>query len=762
MSAAAIAISGLSHSAEARDQSHSITVDAAPLADALAELSRQSGISIGTEGSLPQQSSRAVRKARSIREALDRMLEGSGWRARKVGPSAWRIERASSAPTSLNAARDDGPAAKPVEIIVTGTKRAQPLDDLPMAAMVVMLGDEVGASSTHGTDTIASRIDGLTLTSSGSGRNRMFLRGVADSAFNGESQATVAVVLDEARLTLSAPDPDIRLVDMDRVEVLKGPQGASHGIGTLGGVYRMVTRRAEMGENALTATAGLSASSHGDAGYSGSLAGNLALGDGAAVRLVGYRSDEPGWIDSGDRSDRNHTRVNGARIGIGLEPGDGWRLDGTGFFQTIHAADSDYVYARKTRKRPAQLAEPHNNDLHHIAARLTREGEGGMDIVLTSAMTWHSLDSRFDATRGAGHYGLDDPLRLDERRSFRIWDSEARLSGNAGRIGWMIGANHIETRQKDRTELTSASEMIRLDGEDRRIAELALFGNLSLPLTRRLELDLGARLFRDTFEEGEATMTRHRHRYGLTPSVALRWKPGGTHVLYARYASAIRTGDFDISRPGSKGRLRDDEVHTLELGWRAGRPGNRIEIGAWQSWWRHMQSDMPDEPGLFEPQNVGNARITGLEASLEQTLAEGLSLSAGVNWTHARLVSNATDGEISGNDLPSVPEISARLAFEKAFWIGSLDGKLRFKLRHIGATHLSFDSRYDARTDPIWETGLELQLRLGQTDLLVEVDNLLDRQDNRFAYGNQLRFSSGKLCTPQPPRQLSVSLRHSF
>ncbi|WP_447412480.1 hypothetical protein, partial [Clostridium perfringens] len=82
-------------------------------------------------------------------------------------------------------------------------------------------GGRLGFASTD----VALGLEGLSLTNLGPGRNRQFIRGVADSPFNGPSQSTVAVVLDEARITFDAPDPDLRLVDMERIELLKGPQG---------------------------------------------------------------------------------------------------------------------------------------------------------------------------------------------------------------------------------------------------------------------------------------------------------------------------------------------------------------------------------------------------------------------------------------------------------------------------------------------------------------------------------------------------------
>ncbi|HTM95683.1 MAG TPA: TonB-dependent receptor plug domain-containing protein, partial [Croceibacterium sp.] len=196
----------------------------------------------------------------SIDAALTRLLAGSGYVAHKVGPTAWRIEAIRAVRSPLpSQAHDTVPEAPPGEpILVTASKRRIALADLPIDVSAVSVGTDtpVQSSPAAGTERIASEIEGLSLTASGSGRNRMFLRGVADSPFNGESQSTVAVVLDDARLTYAAPDPDIALVDMERVEVLKGPQGALYGTGALGGIYHLVSHRASLGANALEVTAG--------------------------------------------------------------------------------------------------------------------------------------------------------------------------------------------------------------------------------------------------------------------------------------------------------------------------------------------------------------------------------------------------------------------------------------------------------------------------------------------------------------------------
>ncbi len=410
--------------AQANDR-RQIDIPAATLSKAIEELSRETGASIGTPGSLPALRTRAIRGNMRIAEALERLLAGSGYVARPVGGNAWRIEQKASVEPSAQAALPPEPVRPPETvgetILVTATKRDAALFDVPVAVSVLSVSPVEGVDPSRDSGTVATRIEGLALTGLGPGRNRMFLRGIADSAFNGESQSTVAVLLDGSRLTYTAPDPDLRLVDVERVEVIKGPQGSLYGTGALGGIYQIVTRRPDLGQTDAFVSTGVAAVQGGGAGLNGSAMLNLPLlRDRAALRLVGYSIEEPGWIDTGDRSDSNRTRVTGGRASLGIDIAGGWRVDLSGLAQLIDVDDSQYVYAPGARRRPAQLAEPHDNDLIHIAARLNHRGP--IDVELISGATWHEVGNSFDATIGAAGFDLANPQRLNDDREYRVVD----------------------------------------------------------------------------------------------------------------------------------------------------------------------------------------------------------------------------------------------------------------------------------------------------------------------------------------------------
>ncbi len=117
--------------------------------------------------------------------------------------------------------------------------------------MTAVTGDRIGRSGVTGMQGLDSLVSGMTVTNLGPGRNKILLRGISDGVFTGLTQSTVGLYLDLTPITYSAPDPDLKLIDIDRVEVLRGPQGTLYGTGPIGGVVRIVTRRPELGREDL-------------------------------------------------------------------------------------------------------------------------------------------------------------------------------------------------------------------------------------------------------------------------------------------------------------------------------------------------------------------------------------------------------------------------------------------------------------------------------------------------------------------------------
>jgi outer membrane receptor protein involved in Fe transport len=768
--AAGAAIASSSGIAEAREARRSIDLRAATLPEALAELSRETAASFGTEGPLPDLRTPAIRGEMTIAEALSRLLANSDYAAKRVGSVAWRIVRRPDTTTTPRSMASAQPAASqaPAPIIVTGTKQSQPLADLPMALSVVQPEHLRRLDPAADTSWLSGEIDGLTLTNLGPGRNRMFLRGVADSPFNGESQSTVAVVLDDARLTYAAPDPDIRLVDVNRVEVLKGPQGALYGTGALGGIYHIVTNRPELDKTSLTASIGGEAVAQGGVGYSGSAVANLPLASAAALRLVGYSAHEPGWVDTGTRSNSNTGTTLGARAGIAVDTGGQWRLDLTAFGQWLTSRDSQYVYSPGARSRPAQVAEPHDNDLRHLSGRLERHSDD-VDISFSSGFTWHEVGDSLDATFGAGSFGLLHPRSLTDDHIYRVWDSEIRIAAQTKGVAWLIGLSHVSSRQERTLSLLddTNSQSLTVDAEHRSSTDTAAFGNVSAPLSGPFTLSLGARLFHSVVSQSgsllASTAADERRRDGVTPSASLSWEPKPGRLIFIRYGTAFRQGVIGITASGAPQALKDDVLATIEAGWRETLPGGlQLDIGSYFTWWKNLQSDILLPSGLIGTQSAGDAQIAGLEAAFDGRVTSNWSLHGGISIVHSQLVKATFGLAVDDSRLPVVPDYTLRGAIEYEGRVGRASANIRMQLRYLGPARLSFDPALDRPMGNVLESSVQARFDVADWAIYADISNLFGNSSDTFAYGNPLRFPTQEQVTPQRPFSISLRLMRNF
>lgn len=755
---------GWSQPTEAREPA--ISIDARTLPAAIAELAREARVSIGAEGRLPKLPTPPVHGAAGVADALAVLLRGTGLVARQVGATAWRIERAPAPPPLAQKPLTQQlptPEATAEPIVVSAGKRSVELARAPYDVSVMRFSADRDPQAGDGSAFVAARADGVTVGGAGPGRNRMFLRGVADSPFNGPSQSTVAVVLDEARLTFSAPDPDIRLVDVARVEVLKGPQGTLYGTGALGGIYRIVTHRPDTGGDDLAITIGSEAVAHGGLGANGSAMANIVLEpDTAALRLVAYGAREPGWVDSETRRNGNAGSALGLRAAVGLDAGD-WRADATAFGQWLNSRDSAYVYHPGVRSRPAQIAEPHDNDLRHLALRIERKGSLG--VLISSGITWHEVADRYDATLGADGLGLASPQVLNDARTYRTWDSEVRVTGSLGPIDWLAGISNVDARQNsDRVLASSAGTYLALTADRRSSTDSAVFGEAAVPLPAQFKLALGARLFRSHFDEVQrvpAPATRDLTKVGLTPSVTISWQPWPGRIAWLRYGSAFREGGSALQPDGSLASLAGDELGTIEAGWRESIKGGTLTLAAWRSRWENVQSDTFLASGRLGTVNAGNAAVAGLEVGWAGALADHWTAELGAAWTSARLVRSSLSFDLDDRHLPLIPDLTARARIAHGWTFRGWDASLAAGARYTGGARLSFDPQLDYAFGKSVLVDAELRLARGPVALRIATLNVTGSNADTMPLGNPFRLALGRQYSPSRPPSVTLSLTYT-
>jgi len=285
------------------DWSATLTVDipAQPLAQALAALASQTGLQmVYVSGLVRNQRSRAVSAGVPVQEALRQLLQGTGLRFEYLTARSVRILAAAPAPKATQTAGEDGLS----EVIVTANRREQRLQDVPIT-IDVLAGATLARLNATTFDDFLGYLPGVTAHGVGPSQNNLYVRGlgVGDAGL----QATgfsgpfpqVTIYLDEQSVQMPGRNLDLYTADLERIEVLEGPQGTLFGAGAEAGVLRYITHRPELDVTEATASTGLAMTAHGAASYSASLVLNLPLiPEKLAVRGVLYDERRGGYIDN--------------------------------------------------------------------------------------------------------------------------------------------------------------------------------------------------------------------------------------------------------------------------------------------------------------------------------------------------------------------------------------------------------------------------------------------------------------------------------
>ena len=763
-----------------------ISLPGGRLGDAVVALGRQAGISIGvTDPALADRRVTPVSGLLSVEEALRRLLRGSGARYVVVDaqtirivrtPPASRVRRPRPAPTPRPA---PAPPPSPLpevaasDIVVTASKR--PIRAAAFPGIVDILdGRDVAAGGLRGTDAIAARLPVLTSTHLGPGRNKLFLRGIADSSFSGPTQATVGQYLGETRVNYNMPDPDLRLYDIDRVEVLSGPHGTLYGSGSLGGIVRIVPNAPRLDAFDAAISVGASSTQHGEAGADAAAMLNLPLErDRLGLRMIAYAMSEGGYIDDlrRGRDDVNRTRILGGRMVLRLDAGDGWTADFGLTGQSIDGNDAQFADregAPLTRRSAVQQDFASDYLLGDLV--VTRDWRR-FRFVSATGIVRQTLRERFDATRP----GMT-PTAFDQATRASFLSIENRLSRqSADGTGWLIGASFISNRLQQDRALGPPDATQRIAFVDNDVAEAAIFGEASLRLLRRVTATLGGRIAHSRLSgaapdlpglPGQPTIQADARRssFVFLPSASVTATASRDLFLFARYQQGYRPGGIAITGVGIS-RFRRDDVVAFEAGARYGRGGGALDAALAFAYtrWSDMQADIFDFAARPMTANIGDGRIYTIDLRFGWRPLPRLSLQAGAVFNDSR-VTNPEAGVVLAPDspLPNVARLNASFAASYEASLGGFDLRLFAEGRYVGRSRLGAGALFSVEHGDWFDLGLGGRAESGRHAFTLSLTNLLDRTGNRFAFGSPHTIGDQPQITPLRPRTLRVGWDYRF
>ncbi len=510
-------------------------------------------------------------------EALDALLNGTDF-TYDITPLATVLIRdkdssliasaAANAPLRVAAvvgaeerAKTDPPATQgepaPLEeVLVTAQKREERLQDVPIA-IAVLGGNAFDKSSDRGIVEAVGRVPGVFSAVSGNGSRQgggnpmIVIRGVSAPA---TGTSTTGYYLDNvpySRNTLSIV-PDINPYDLDRVEVLRGPQGTLYGATALNGVVRVLTKNPDLQDFEFKTRGSLQSTERGSESYSGDTAFNMPLiQDKLAARLVLGYQDLGGWIDkpnlaSGPKKDANDTEKKTGRIKLAAKPTDDFWVGLSGWFQRSEGGSLP-TSSDGGRTNVSRLDEYNTFDFDIYNLDL------GYDTRLFSIKSATSyvdltLDNSFDFTSqvpGNAIIGTADSS---------IFTEEVVLNSlGQGPWRWTLGAMYRDG-QDNVSQLRSLSTVPDITHTQSK--SIAVYGELTRVFAEgRYELTGGLRYFRDKLHDWEDSRSDTPNGIptgGLqstestfkktTPRVVFTWHPEEGSTLYASYSQGFRSG----------------------------------------------------------------------------------------------------------------------------------------------------------------------------------------------------------------------------
>ena len=772
-------------------------VPAKPLGEALVAFALQAKISISLKDvGACSGTSRPLDGRFTPRAGLTRLLGGSGCGFREIDPSAFDLTRPTTPPrpSATPAAPAEPSAQAPIsEFVVVASHHRRRSESLEAYDTSATTQQSLSRQGLHDLGDVAMVTPTMTVTNLGMGRDKVLLRGLSDGPLTGRTQAIVGLFLDDTRLTFNAPDPDLRLVDMDAVEVLRGPQGALYGPATLGGVVRLATAPPDADRFGATVAGSYGLMSHG--GPSNSVDGvvNLPFAHGrGAARLVVYDEHEGGYIynavlnlNNVNRSDRT-----GGRLAVLYDLTPRWTLSAGVVIQEIHNADTQYAnVGAAAYTRLDRLREPSKNDFD--AYHIDLKGDlGWADLRTAVGYIRHDNTERYDASSGSPVSVPRGPVAYDEHDRFKTITGEATLtSARAGRLQWLGGVFYAHTDESTATSLTVETVPSTFEyTEERRdhLDEGAVFGEATLSLMKHGGITLGGRVFtsRDTINSlTTSAVTPDGAPYaatvsqtGFAPKLVIFDRPAQGLLVYAQITEGYRgpgvnTAQFpgeNLHLPGQNEPLqvyKGDQMWSAEAGAKLSAMGDRLTLGLAGFFveWRDIQSDQLLPSGLPYTANVGNGRNIGVEL-------EGAWRSGGFEIRGSLLLNNPDLTQpnpyysiLANSGLGVVPDVGFGLSTRYAWKLPrDLTFELDGRASYVGNSNLLLNIAALPKMGDYVTSRLAASLAGHGWRMTLSVDNPADVQGNTFAYGDPFTLRRLGQITPLRPRTITLAGQVSY
>jgi outer membrane receptor protein involved in Fe transport len=582
------------------------------------------------------------------------------------------------------------------EIVVTAQRREERLQDVPIAITVVQ-GNALDASSAVSLFDAIGNVPGVAITGSQNaglqgGGAQLTIRGVTAGAPTLAGTSPIAYYLDGVPFGLvkSAVVPDLAPYDLDRVEVLRGPQGTLYGASAEDGVVRVITNDADLQNFDIKARLSGGATEGGGGNYEGALAVNVPIIEGKlAVRAVAGEESLSGWIDSPVRNNINDERLETLRLKINARPTDDLSIG----LSAWHSSSKYGAPALSLDNGTITATEPEPTDIKFNMYGL-RIGYDFHSFYLSSVSGYMDYDSdnHFDISPIGPLIGVTFPEGPDfpplehSVLNSKVFSEEINLtSRQLDAWRWTAGLSYRNAKDQ------VLQQFIGVGNEDQSKA-YAVFGELSRKFFHdQLEWTLGGRYYHD-----EESTTDLMPPPGIpvdhftasfnatTPRVVLSWFLQPNLTAYASYSQGFRSGfgqqPVILEAAPGFAPVRPDKLNNYEIGSKGALWDGRLSFDAAVYFvkWNDVQQSLSvlyqgSTFGAFV--NAGSASGAGAEFAVSVRLLDGLDVSVNSSWNDLKFDSDVTSADgllfAKGQRLNRSPEYTAGASVRYTFALGS-------------------------------------------------------------------------------------------
>jgi outer membrane receptor protein involved in Fe transport len=663
------------------------------------------------------------------------------------------------------------------EIIVTATKRGPTLLKDTAISIRAIGADVLSAKDVQDFTDWAPLVPGLIAEDQGPGEKRYIIRGV-----RAVGPSTVGVYLDDAVISgFNTEDDgggrnaDIRLYDVERIEVLRGPQGTLYGAGSLSGTIRYITNKPD--PESIYGQVGGTVSSTDSGGTNFKTNGhiNIPISDSFAVRAVGWYEDEDGFIDNVRLGidDVNDEETKGGRLAARWLVNDDLEFNASAVIQRTELGGKQRYYPFIGDLDTDEfVVDTYEDDTDVYQASMTYEFSAGT-VHASTAWFDREVFYRFDSTPILLFFGVPLPFAIavtDQPEERQLWSNEIRFASNFdGPFQMLVGAFYSELDREFASNVISATE----DGvptgtepdifgrvSDFQIDEVALFGEFSYEFSERWTGIFGLRWFdfeqdsqsRETlpfggFDPGDEPPPdpdRSASESDVSLKFSLSYKLNEDVTLYALYSEGFRQGGTNSTGFGNliviPEGFESDAVENIEVGAKTLWWDDRVAINAtvYTIDWSDIQT-LEQEPVQGFPfiGNAGTAQVDGIEFELFAQPDDRWDIAVSATYLDARLTEDQPALQVEtpvgkdGDSIPYVPDFTAAISVQYDFPIvGAWNGFARADWNYVGSSDTQFnrDGEFFEKQDAYDVLDLRVAARNEAWEVALFVDNVFDER----------------------------------